>query len=142
VDGDFTIRGVIGIFKSQMGIGVHLKLLTRAFGCSVMLDDVMASAHENYFPWLSALELIPSLVVDCITWDPLPPPVISEEKVVEWKARHSWDPRRRGRCGQLLPSKFRLDIGRSKLCLGVLALAGGVGGCGPVGIGYFRHGSP
>jgi hypothetical protein len=45
--------------------------LTRAFGCSVMLDDVMASAHENYFPWLSALELIPSLVVDCITWDPL-----------------------------------------------------------------------
>jgi hypothetical protein len=45
--------------------------VTRAFGCSVMLDDVMASAHGNYLPWLSALELIPSLVVDCITWDPL-----------------------------------------------------------------------
>jgi hypothetical protein len=60
---------------------------------------------------------------------PFHPLWFSEEKVVEWEARRSWDPRRRGRCGQLLLVKFCLDIRRSKLCLGVLPLAESVGGC-------------
>jgi hypothetical protein len=75
---------------------------------------------------------------------PFHPLWFSEEKVVEWEARRSWDPRRRGRCGQLFLIKFRLDIGRSKLCLGVLLLVEGVGGCSRLRasrIGYFRNGA-
>jgi hypothetical protein len=59
-------------------------------------------------------------------------PWFSEEKCRRVENTRSWDPRRCGHSGQLLLVKFRLDIGRSKLCLGVLVLAEGVGVCSPL----------